>query len=150
MCGYRKSKCIGQVDLFTVARMHEENDRVSCSLLIDFFSSIKKYVKIVFCSFSNWESRLVELFELNSEDENQPSPFRGRRIDKNGKIVEFKMSFDELSLYEKVKVVYALCEMRFYREDKLKEINQIEEDELRVEPLGQDSEGCLYWYVMKK
>jgi len=107
-----------------------------CSLLRGCFTSEITY--------SNWELYLVKIFD--STDENQTSPFFEKRVNNEGNVYDHFIPFHEQPLEKKAQILYELCEHRLYSKDRPHKIDELEDDELRVEPIGQDSDGCFYWY----
>ncbi|XP_067937082.1 chromatin remodeling regulator CECR2-like [Watersipora subatra] len=53
--------------------------------------------------------------------------------------------FRELSLHDKVDIVYSLCMSRLDAEDVADAIKQLSGEDMRVEPVGCDGRGCHYW-----
>lgn len=43
-------------------------------------------------------------------------------------------------------MIYHLCEYRLYAEDSSDLVSHLVDDELRIEPLGKDSRGNIFWY----
>ena len=87
---------------------------------------------------------MVKVFD--SEDENQTSPFYEKRVNNDGNIYNHYVAFHEQSIENKAKILYQLCEYRIYAKERSSKIDELEEDELRVEPIGKDADGCFYWY----
>lgn len=83
---------------------------------------------------------------LWEDREGNPSPFLTYTFDHRGNKYEQEVGFADLSLEAKAEVVYHLCEYRLYAEDSSDLVAHVVEDELRVEPLGRDSRGNVYWY----
>ena len=95
----------------------------------------------------NWEHYLKRIFNLIwVGKEGKRSPFVLDTFDDRGRRQTEELPFNDLSLRTKAQVVYHLCELRLYNEDSSQAVNDIEEDELRVEPLGRDGNGNVYWY----
>lgn len=78
--------------------------------------------------------------------EGNPSPFLTYTYDHRGNKYEQEIRFADLSLEAKAEVIYHLCEYRLYAEDSSDLGSHLVDDELRVEPLGKDSKGNIYWY----
>jgi hypothetical protein len=94
-------------------------------------------------SHTNWEQYLNKLFQIQWVcAEKKKSPFTV--IDESGE--EKSVRFDDLTLRTKVEIVHSLCEYRLYKEDVSELINELNVDEFRVEPLGRDNKGYVYWY----
>ncbi|XP_053384151.1 uncharacterized protein LOC123536403 isoform X3 [Mercenaria mercenaria] len=60
--------------------------------------------------------------------------------------IKEKSEFKALTLREKVELIYAICEYRLDTEDVIEQLKGFEGDSMRVEPLGKDKDGALYWY----
>merc|ERR1712083_936892 len=54
--------------------------------------------------------------------------------------------YSELDLRERVLVLHQLCELRLEAPDISEKVKQLDGASLRVDPLGEDSEGTTYWY----
>ncbi len=94
-------------------------------------------------SHTNWEQYLNKLFQIQWVcAEKKKSPFIV--IDESGE--EKTVRFDDLPLRTKVEIVHSLCDYRLYKEDVSELISELNVDEYRVEPLGRDSKGYVYWY----
>lgn len=101
----------------------------------------------VVTSESSWERYLKKLCRLLWVDrEGNPFPFLTYTYDHRGNKYEQEIGFSDLSLEAKAEVVYHLCEYRLYAEDSSDLVAHLVDDELRVEPLGKDSRGNIYWY----
>ena len=83
---------------------------------------------------------------FDSTDENQSSPFFEKRVNNDGNIYDHYIAFHEQPIEKKAQILYELCEHRLYSKERPSKVDELEEDELRVEPIGQDSQGCLYFY----
>ncbi|XP_023322122.1 cat eye syndrome critical region protein 2 homolog [Eurytemora carolleeae] len=55
-------------------------------------------------------------------------------------------SFSDLSIPDKARVILQLTELRLQADDVSDKIKDVPVESLRLEPLGQDSEGVVYWY----
>jgi len=57
-----------------------------------------------------------------------------------------KQEFNQLDIQEKVKVILQLIELRLEADDVPDKIKNIPVESLRLDPIGEDSNGHLYWY----
>lgn len=98
-------------------------------------------------SHANWENYLRRIVESNwVELEHHPSPFRVPLITQDGVELTKNLTFNELSLSDKIDLFYALCDYRLWCEDAVEAIKDYTLEELRLESIGKDSQGYEYWY----
>jgi len=56
------------------------------------------------------------------------------------------LTFNELTLSDKIDLFYALCDYRLWCEDVTDALKDFTLEELRLESIGKDSQGYEYWY----
>ncbi|XP_054164359.1 chromatin remodeling regulator CECR2-like [Oppia nitens] len=109
--------------------------RLICSLLKGYFRTT--------INDTNWENYLQKLFQIQwTGIEKKSSPFITFDLDGN----EIHQRFYDLPLRVKLDVIHALCDYRLFADDIANIVNEINGDDYRVEPLGTDSKGYIYWY----
>lgn len=95
----------------------------------------------------NWETYLKRLVDTYWVDlEHHPSPFKIPLVTQGGVELIKNLTFNDLPLSDKIDLIYALCDYRFWCEDAAEAIKDYTIDELRLESIGKDSQGYEYWY----
>lgn len=56
-----------------------------------------------------------------------------------------ELDYADLALKDKVRVLNQLCELRLQAGDVQEKTRELDAECLRVEPLGNDAEGTVYW-----
>merc|ERR1719447_2489461 len=91
-------------------------------------------------NFSGYLRQLLENKREEAEEEGHTydfvNPFDVRNID----------NFDSLSSHDQVRILSYLTTLRLEASDVPEQLKDLDADGMRVEPLGEDSDGVIYWY----
>lgn len=91
-------------------------------------------------NFSIYLKQLIETKQEEAEEEGQHydfvDPFEANDIE----------DFNELPTLDQVRVLNQLTQFRLEAGDVTSRLKDLDPDGMRVEPLGEDSEGVVYWY----
>merc|ERR1719430_579903 len=91
-------------------------------------------------SFSNYLRQLLENKQEEAEEEghtyNFVDPFHAQNIDE----------FEDLSSIDQVRTLSHLTTLRLGASDVPERLKDLDPDGMRVEPLGEDSDGVIFWY----
>ncbi|XP_023233050.1 cat eye syndrome critical region protein 2-like [Centruroides sculpturatus] len=84
----------------------------------------------------NWEHHLWDILQEKwVKEEGRVHPFPSRNT-----------SFHSLPLRTKAKILHALCEYRLDTQNITEALKGVDGNNLRIKPIGRDSEGNVYWY----
>ncbi|XP_067135520.1 chromatin remodeling regulator CECR2-like [Centruroides vittatus] len=84
----------------------------------------------------NWEHHLWDILQEKwVKEEGRVHPFPSRNT-----------SFHSLPLRTKAKILHALCEYRLDTQNITEALKGVDGNNLRIKPIGRDSEGNIYWY----
>lgn len=98
-------------------------------------------------NLTNWENYLKRIIDSNWVGlENHPSPLQIPLVTSSGVDLIKNLTFDELSISDKIDIFYALCDYRLWCEDAAEAIKDYPLEVLRLESIGKDSQGYEYWY----
>lgn len=56
------------------------------------------------------------------------------------------LTFNEIPLGEKIEIINSLCDYRLRCDDAVDALKEFSPDDLRLESIGEDSNGFIYWY----
>merc|ERR1719268_24430 len=91
-------------------------------------------------NFSGYLRQLLENKREEAEEEGHTydfvNPFDVKNID----------NFDSLSSHDQVRTLSYLTTLRLEASDVPEQLKDLDPDGMRVEPLGEDSDGVIYWY----
>merc|ERR1719357_1345159 len=91
-------------------------------------------------NFSGYLRQLLENKREEAEEEGHTydfvNPFDVKNID----------NFDSLSSHDQVRILSYLTTLRLEASDVPEQLKDLDPDGMRVEPLGEDSDGVIYWY----
>merc|ERR1719225_2082792 len=91
-------------------------------------------------NFSGYLRQLLENKREEAEEEGHTydfvNPFDVKNID----------NFDSLSSHDQVRTLSYLTTLRLEANDVPEQLKDLDPDGMRVEPLGEDSDGVIYWY----
>merc|ERR1719282_160470 len=91
-------------------------------------------------NFSGYLRQLLENKREEAEEEGHiydfVNPFDVKNID----------NFDSLSSLDQVRILSYLTTLRLEASDIPEQLKDLDPDGMRVEPLGEDSDGVIYWY----
>ena len=123
-----------------LAQDHGSNQQ-SSHLLVDLFIHLLRgYFGISLINQFSWEKYLFKLLEIQLvQREGKTNPLVTESDDNN-------IKFDSISLKDKVEILHLVCEYRLYPESVSDAIYYLNSDSLRVDPLGEDNKGNIYWY----
>lgn len=79
-------------------------------------------------------------------NEHRQNPFLIKQKDDDGVVSEVTVGFHQLTTRLKVEILSKLCEYRLLSPDSSSCTAHLEPEELRLQPIGTDSRGYVYWY----
>lgn len=92
----------------------------------------------------NYSLYLTQFLQTSIEDHEEEYPSLSCNI--FNPFTDDKQEFNQLTLQEKVNMILQLIDLRLDTEDAPERIKSIPVDSLRLEHMGEDSDGALYWY----
>lgn len=98
-------------------------------------------------NYYNWENYLNRILDANWVGlEHYPSPLSKTVMHPDGTESIQDITFNDLTLSDRIDVIHALCDYRLWCEDVQDKLKDFPIEELRLESIGKDSHGYEYWY----
>ena len=136
-----------EIDQLEAALLKQNNDDIFIASLVDrlmvrlLIGCLPMYAsKIHDGNYTLYLKQLLQSKQEEAEEEGHQFDFE------NPFDVCEVEEFEDLTVWDKVKVIHQLTEIRLQCDDISEKFKDLEPEGLRVEPLGVDSNNVTYWY----